>query len=451
MARTQSPDKTRAQDAARQQARAAQAQHADVPKDYWKASGPALPFGRERFRAWWVPGTGSKQLIDDNVESITWDDATAVLTGTIAFRDPAIGAVPDVGFGDEVMLECSITGDANFVELWRMRIDQPNRDFGPATRTWQLINALGWAARSTDDFKYTKDKAHPQGWLAHEVVLDLAQRYALPVGVIAQTTHRIKKLVVLQGSPLDVIAAAYKRERNYTHRRFVISCDHGKLNVVPLRRSPQLLEMGPTLIQATLQQQFQQDFATALIVRATGKVSKGKDKKGKQRTGTGKIIVKVSSPTAIKRYGFVQRIVWAHDADTVAEAEAAGLRHLTLVGKPQTTLDLTHPGLPNIRRGDAVRALLPDEALQQVIFVTEARHTLTGADYSMLLSFGFTDPFVDVKIDLVDENRYGAARRRGRKTKSKGSGTNPSPPGAGQRKNKPSPGGRLTGRGHPLP
>lgn len=451
MARTQSADKTRDKDAARQQARAAQAQHADVPKDYWKATGPRLQFGRERFRAWWVPGVGPRQSIDDNVESITWDDATAVLTGAIQFRDPAIGVVPDVGFGDEVMLECAITGDANFVELWRMRIDQPNRDFGSAVRTWQLINPLGWVARSTDDFKYTKGKAHPQGWLAHEIVLDLCTRYAIPHGVIAETTHRIKKLVVLQGSPLDVIAAAYKRERNYTHRRFVISCDHGMLNVVPLRHSPQLLEMGPTLIQATMQQQFQQDFATAVIVRATGKVSKGKDKKGKPRTGTGKIVVRVSSATAVARYGFVQREVWAHDADTVAEAEAAGLRHIVLVGKPETTLDLIHPGIPSIRRGDAIRALLPDDALRQVIFVTEARHTLTAADYQMQLSVSFTDPFVDVKVDLVDENRYGAARKRGRKAKSGAATNKPSAPGASQRKNKTSPGGRLTGRGHPAP
>jgi hypothetical protein len=450
VARVVSANKRRESDLARQQARAAQAQHSDVPKDYWTAKGPSLQFGRERFRAWWVPASGPRQNIDDNVESISWDDATAVLTGSMQFRDPAIGTVPDVGFGDEIMLECSLAGDSNFVELWRLRVEQPNRDFGPSVRAWQLINALGWLQRNTDDFKYTKDKAHPQGWLAHEIVLDLARRYNVPVGVIATTTHRIKKLVVLQGSPLDVIAAAYKRERTYTHRRFVISCDHGKLNVTPLLRSPSLLELGPSLIQATMQQQMQTDFATAVIVRATGKVQKGKDKKGKKRTGTGKIVVKVSSATAIKRFGFVQREVWAHDADTVAEARAAGERHLVLVGKPETTLDLIHPGIPWIRRGDAVRALLPDDALRQVIFVTEARHTLSAADYTMQLSFGFTDPFVDAKADRVDENRYGAARKRGRKATGTSAGK-PKPKGAGQRQNKASPGSRLTGRGHPQP
>lgn len=423
-------------------------QHSDVPKNYWTQPAPALQFGRERFRVWWVPGSGPRQQIDEHVQQITWDDATAVLLGTMQFRDPSVGPVPDVGWGDEIMVECSPTGGLNYAELWRMRIDQPYRDFVPAERTFQLVNALGWLSRSTDDFKYVKDKAHPNGWFAHEVAIDIAKQYRVPIGVIAETTHRIKKLVMLQASPLDVIGAAYKREKQYTTKRFVISCDHGKLNIVPLRRSSRLLELGPTLIAASFQQQMGQNFATALSVRAQGKVQKGKDKKGKKRTGTSKIIVKVESASAIARYGYIHREVWAHDADTVAEATAAGKRHLTLVGKPDYTLNLTHPGIAQIRRGDAIRALLPEQALTQIIFVTEARHTLTGTDYSMDLSVTFTDPFIDAKLDKVTEDRYAAARARGRKTKTS-IPNKKLPPGADQRKQKTTPGQRLTGKGHP--
>lgn len=423
-------------------------QHADVPKNYWTQPAPALQFGRERFRVWWVPGTGSKQQIDEHVEQMAWDDATAVLTGSLQFRDPSFGPIPDIGWGDEIMVEVSPTGGLNFTELWRMRIDQPYRDFLPASRTFQLANALGWLSRSTDDFKYVKDKAHPHGWLAHEIAIDIAKQYRVPIGVVAETTHRIKKLVMLQASPLDVIGAAYKREKQYTTKRFVIACDHGKLNITPLRRSSRLLELGPTLIAASFQQQMAANFATSLTVRATGKVEKGKDKKGKKRTGTGKIIVKVESASAIARYGFVHREVWAHDADTVAEAVTAGKRHLTLVGKPDYTLNLTHPGLAGIRRGDAIRALLPEQALTQVIFVSEARHTLTGSDYAMDLSVTFSDPFIDAKVDKVTEDRYAAARRRGRKTKQT-IPTKKLPPGSDQRKQKKTPGQRLTGINHP--
>lgn len=450
MARAVSADQKRALDTARAQHDASQTgtQHADVPKNYWTQQAPSQLFGRERFRVWWVPGSGSKQNIDANVEGLTWDDATAVLTGTMQMRDPAHGTVPDIGFGDEIMCEVAPTGSSSFIELWRLRIDAPSRDFQPSERSFQLVNALGWLSRSDDDFHYAKDKAHPKGWFAHEVVLDIATKYRVPVGVIAMTTHRIQKLVVLQGTPLDVIAAAYKRERQYTGKRFVISCDHGKLNVTPLQRSQRLLELGPSLISASFQEQMMTDFATEVTVRATGKVDKGKDKKGKKLTGTGKIVVVVQSPTAVARFGYVHREVWAHDADSTAGARAAGLRHLTLVGKPSYTFTATHPGLPFLRRGDAIQALLPEQALRQVIFVTEARHTLSASDYQMEVSVTFADPFVDAKIDQVDENRYATARVRGRKTKAKTTKTT-KPPGASQRKNKATPGQRLTGRGHP--
>jgi hypothetical protein len=355
--------------------------------------------------------------------------------------------VPDVGFGDEIMLECALTGDKTFVELWRMRIDQPNRDFGASERTFQLINALGWAARSTDDFHYRKNKAHPNGWYAHEIALDVCKRFAIPVGVIAKTKHRIMKLAVIQGSPLDVIAAAYKKERLATGKRYVISCYRGKTNILPLRRTPQLLELGPSLIAASFQEQFRDDFATSVKVRAQRKVDVGKDKKGKKRKGTNKIVVVVKSRAAIKRYGFVQREVWAHDAHSAAEAHQQGKRHLTLVGIPTKTLTLTHPGLPQIRRGMAIQAALPDRALKQVIFVTEVQHTLNPGDYEIQVSVQFTDPFLDAQKDKVDESRYQKARKHGRKTKTKKHPNRPRTKGHRQHRHR-TPGQRLGIRGH---
>lgn len=439
MARVLSADLRRSLDTARVARRRSKSgiQRTNAPKDYWTQKAPVMQFGRERFRTWLIPGTGERQRLDDHVEQLVWDDANAVLTGTIQLRDPVLQVLPNIDFGDEVMVEVSLTGDLNFIELWRMRIDAPYRDFEPAERTFQLMNALGWLSKSTDDFKYGIDKAHPKGWLASQIVLDLATKYQIPTGVIQTTTHLITKLVVLQGSPLDVISLAYKREKNYTHKRFVISCDHGLLNVLPLVRSPQLLQLGPTLIAATLQQQMGSEFATALTVRATGRVDKGKDKKGKKKTGIGKIVVKVESATAIAKFGYIHREVWAHDAHSVSQATEQGKRHMVLVGQPTKTLTLTHPGLPTIKRGDAIRALLPDPALTQVIFVSEARHTLNPGDYQVELTMQFTDPLVDAKVDKVTESRTAVAKKRARTIGGTTSSKNPTPPGAKQRANAP--------------
>lgn len=428
-------------------------ERSDAPVDYWKKSAPDVKFGRERFRMTWIPHIGKQQVIDSNVEQLDWDDSTAVMTGTIQLRDPSYGATPEVGLGDEIMLEVSLGGQGNWIELWRMRIVEPYRAFVARTRTHQLTNVLGWLAQSVDDFVYLADKAHPKGWTADEIVLDIAKRYNVPVGVIAKCTHRIKRLVLMDSSPLKAIAEAYKRERAYTDRRFVISADHGKLNVTPLRRNPRLLELGASLIDAGFRESLNTDFATALTVRATGKTVKGKDKKGHSRTTTQKILVKVSSATAVAKFGYVHRNVWAHDADTSSEASSAGLRHIARVGLPTKELTLTHPGIPTIRRGDAIRALLPVESLKQVIYLTSAQHAVSANGYSMTLGVMFTDPWVDAKLDSVNDQRDVAAAKRGRKSgtakkKKKAAATQKSAK-ADKRSNKTTPGQRLTAKGHP--
>lgn len=418
-------------------------QRSELPRDVWKLPGKPLEFGREQF----FVSLGGRN-IDPLVEGVSWDDVNAVLTGEIRLRDPADGPQLNIDHGGEVVLSYAPAPGRARVVLWRMRVLQPSREFFGMTRSLQLTNALGWLAKSTDDFKYVKNKKHPQGWTCDQIVRDICKRYNVPVGTIVRGTHRIKSLVKFNASPLDVIAEAYRRERRYTNKRYVLSCYLGKLNITPLRRSARLLELGPTLIQASFQETMREDFATALSVRATGKKRKSKDKEGNPRTDTTKINVKVSSPGAIRKFGYVHKNWTASDADTPAEARAAGLRHLTTVGKPLKELALTHPGMPDIRRGDAVKALLPDKALNQVIFITEARHTVGPGSYTMDLQVTFTDPFVDAVAAKAEKKKAAAAKKRGRTHKKK-KPRKPAPKGAAQRGGKLTPGQELTRRGNP--
>jgi hypothetical protein len=123
-----------------------------------------------------------------------------------------------------------------------------------------------------------------------------------------------------------------------------------------------------------------------------------------------------------------------------------------LVGKPIRELQLTHPGIPTLRRGDALHATLPDKALAQVIYVTRVEHNLGPGSYTISIGVRFTDPYVDAKINRVSANKKKAATKRGRKggktTKtahlqtSKSSKHRTKPAG-------PTPGEMLTARGHP--
>jgi hypothetical protein len=118
----------------------------------------------------------------------------------------------------------------------------------------------------------------------------------------------------------------------------------------------------------------------------------------------------------------------------------------TLVGKPTNTLTLIHPGIPSdpARRRDPRAA--SGRALKQVIFVTEAQHTLNPGDYTMQLSGRFTDPFVDAKKD--SRGRESATARRAstaarRKTKESDLGGQAEAEGRGAAAEQASPGQRL--------
>jgi hypothetical protein len=432
-------------------------QRRPIPRDYWRSPGEPLRLGRENFQVWWVPRVGEMVNVDANVEQVTWEDASPVLSGTVTFRDPFIGKLSNIGLGDQFVLKWSAQGGPPFVELWRMRVNQPFRSFLGGNRTLQVTSDLWFLQASTDDFHFRKTGAtgpHPHGWLASEIAQSILERYGMPVGVLTATRHRILNLTrVNTGSstkitPLDTLTAAYARERNYTNKRYVISCFNGKVNITPLRHSKELLLFGEELVEATIQQTLRDDFATSLTVRAQGKTIKVKDKKGHSKQTVGKISVLVQSEAAIRRYGFVHRVVWAHDARTVAEARSRGQYHLSVIGQPTTEVNVTSPGVAMIRRGDACRIRLDDPVLHQVVFVTDASHSLTAGSYQVALQFMFSDPFVDAKLDTVDEDLAEKQKARTGKTTKK-SKTPPLPKQNVARAPAKTPGQRLAGRGHP--
>lgn len=430
-----------------------QIQRTNVPVNYWHKKGPTLHFGLEKWRVWWIPRVGARRGIGHLVESLSWTDERAVMTGELHLREPAFAST-GIGNGDEIMLECATDGGGSFQEIWRLRVWQMSPEYKGDSNTVQLTNALGWLARSTDDFKYVKNKHRLAGWRADEIAKDICRRYAVPIGNISQGKHRIKRFVYTSISPLLAIAYAYQREAAAEARWFVFSMRHGKLDIVPLQRNSRLLELGPLLFDAMFQQTLQETFATAVTVRGTARAEKGKDAKGKKKKQVAKLVVKVQSPASIKRFGYIHRNLDARDADSLAEARRTGLRSLVRTADPQKLLTLSHPGIPTLKRGDAIRVSLPDDALQQLLYVTSIVHNLSAANYTMDLQVKFTDPVEDARLARVKAKRAGAAKRAKRKPpktadKKKPKATEKDPPKKTQHTNKTRPGDRLTGMGHP--
>jgi hypothetical protein len=76
----------------------------------------------------------------------------------------------------------------------------------------------------------------------------------------------------------------------------------------------------------------------------------------------------------------------------------------------------THPGLPFVDRGDALRLSLPDGDFEQIVFVVSARHDLSAGAYTMDITIGFDDPWrVDRRKARAQRKKDEAAARRRRK------------------------------------
>ncbi len=366
-----------------------------------------------RWRFWAVRGSSRVQL--HGIESVTWDDANAILTGTVTLRDMPYGIATQLQVDEGDQIACEVDSGGGFSELWKMRISSPDVTVKERQRTYQLANDLDLLNRSDSDwyFKAGKHTDHPAGWLTHDVIAAVCRDYGVSIGLIAEGTYRRRKSWSWRSySPLRVIEEALNVERQHTGRRFVVRYDKGRLWVTPLRRNPDLLELGTSLIEAELQSHLPRGetasgvnegyFASSVTLRGLRNEPKKKDKQGRVSQAVRKMQVVRTSAASVLRFGFVHRIVWSGDAKTEADLEEEALQYLAAVAKPIKQVTLTHTGIPTIRRGDAIKLAIGDASLQnQIVWVTEASFTLSPSDFTMALTVTFDDPYLNKISDLI--------------------------------------------------
>lgn len=358
---------------------------------------------------------GAEKVRLNAVESVTWDDENMILTGTLTLRDLPYGLGGQLTVDEGDMISLEVNGGGGFAELWRMRISSPDVTMKARQRTFHLANDLDLLNRSDADwyFKAGPKTDHPNGWTYDEVVAAVARDYKMSLGVVTVGEYRRKKSWSWRGySPLRVIEEAMNVERQHTGRRFVARWAGQRLSITPLRRSETLLELGPTLLDAELQSHLAAGetssginegyFASAITMRGLRLEPRGKDKKGHQKPATKKMQVQVPSPASVARFGYVHRIVWSGDAKTEADLQEEALQYLAAVAKPVKTVTLTVPGIPHIRRGDAIKLALGDEQLRnQIVWVTQASHVLDPSQYTTAITVTFDDPYINRTAELI--------------------------------------------------
>lgn len=371
----------------------------------YKRRGPDVALGREHFRL--VLRRGRRKLpavsLDELVEHVDWTRDGSFRTGELNFRRPlGVRGVELVQQADSIDLYVAPIGSSRWRLVWRMQVDMPNHQIKEGIISVALKSALKPAQEQRRGWKQRA------GRRAHQIARYAAQRFHVRVGRLAVGHARLPKLLKKKASVVDVVTWAYKHERERTGRRFDVDLSRGVLDVVELKDSRYMLELGPAIIDATISHDLK-GLATALVVTSTRKV-KGSNKRTKLR-------VKVVDRARQRRYGYIVRHVSHAGLDSRAEARRWAKRRLARMQRPKRAVTFTHPGIPWLDRGQACTLYLPDEGLHRVCWVKAVRHTLAAGSYEMELEVGFGDPYRDARRERVKKRREAAARRRKRRAR----------------------------------
>lgn len=401
---------------AREQAQAATPHHTDFQVEYSGAS-KSVDLFKQTFR---VTARAAGRTLDLSplVAQLTWQDQSAdllsltnimpELTGSIQLYKPTLSqykkligpllaATVDAGthssrFGAlGVQVICSVGYGKTFTPLWAMRSttstggDAEAINLEDGTWTLNLADDLFQLGLSLDDFKFTKGKKiHRQGWHCHQIAAAVCKQYGVPIKQLARGTTWISLPPnSTQGvPPTDVISAAYKAETDRTGRVFVMrwaapskKFPGGALEVVPMRRNPNLLRFREQLTNAALTRNLNPDFAT--VITGTASVA---DKHGKHRN----ITYTYHSDAAVKRFGWVHKKIPFGAVSSRLELQILVKRALAWRLTPLRAAELTHPGVSTIRRGDAIRIDLPEEGYSATKLDVSSSVKPRGRKYSAL-------------------------------------------------------------------
>lgn len=374
-------------------------------KNVWHAKAPKWDFGQEEFKLVMPRGRGRAWNITPLVTDFGWDDVDAMMTGSVSLQYPDDRKL-GIFEGDEIKCLLSRKGGKRFKELWSMRVREPNFDKGTGAFSASLEDDSSILNASREDWEFKKDNGHKDGWKAHQIAEYVCKKYGIKAR-LAKGHYPIPKLVKTNASPLSIINEAYKQERERTGRTYVTYWHQGRLVIRPLKRNRYLAKLGPALTAAAIAQKRNKAFATALTVRGSRTVKKGDDdpaepgEKGKNKDkGTKeKMEVTVESKPLIRRYGRIHRFLERENELSKHDMRDLAKRQFRDKAVPKMTASVDSPGIPFIRRGHAVRLALGGVPglRSEIVFVTEAYHSVSSAGYDMSLTLNFTDPYADAE------------------------------------------------------
>lgn len=386
-------------------------QRAPAPKDYWRKSQVPMSLGRDEWRVRAIRGNVPDIVtLDVEVTDASWSDTgEGPMSGTVTLsRRFKEAGIPTISNGHLLILEHRTSTYAEFQEVWRMRVKNPDVSVEGRTVSFNVVEDTDLLARSRTIFRYGKSKGLPDGPRLQSILVDAAEKFGVKIGDCYPLHHRVKKLTVT-GSLMDLIVRILRLERTEgSGHRLIWRWRNGKLEIVPLRRSQNMLLIGGAILSASYTQSMKDTFATAIRVRGTMKAAGGKKRK--------KTSVLVEDDDAIKRYGYILKELKApKGVDTHDEAVRYAKRQLLTRRKLKKEVSFSHPGVVSLRRWDAIKLYLPEIELNTLCYVNSVEHSVSPGSYTMDVTVRFTDPYVDTRSKATKLKRCRTLQKRKRK------------------------------------
>lgn len=353
-------------------------------------------------------------VLDRHLERFSWEDAGAVLTGSMTLRRPEPENPRSLPFEHGWLVRCRVRAKlgGRWRELWRMRTRIPETTVEEGILEVELADDLDVLRRNKRKWPmFRRTKRRRRGWRCDEVARIVARRSGVRLGRIAKGTKRIHKLPH-EGTDLDILRYAYGKETDESGRRFVIRMTSGRLEILPYGRNPVLYVFGQQLRAAVVTKRGRARPVT--VLEGKGRIGKGADAE--------KITYTEVREKLVRRFGYLHeekdfgRVQSRDDLRRQVRREMARAVRL----KPAATF--TTGGVPFVRRGDGCYLHLrqegfrgPDEQSRDRSFVycANARHNVDGeGGYTTDWEFRVDDPFVKDRERREREARQRKRRKR---------------------------------------
>lgn len=382
--------------------------------DIYRHRLPDFEPGEFDFELMLIRGNGLPIRLDKVSESVEWRDEQAVLQGSMTCRRPIADdprSLP-IGRGNRVRCRVRVPG-GRWTELWQMRVLTPEVDPAEGVVSFELLDDLDLVRRTERDRNYRAGKRRPRGWRGHVLAREVCRDDGIPVRRLAECKVRVKKLpprLRRSSSALDIVRFIYRKEREETHRRFVIRWERGGLAVVPFRRNEVLYVFGRQIIEAMLVAEGSARPFT--VLRAKGKIGRGKDAET--------VRVTVAKGDVVRRFGRVVRSRNFGRVDDHAELRHKARRaYAKAIRVKHSAEGVQVPGVPWIRRGDGVELRIPSEGWRgadALVYTTRVVHRVDSSGYVTEMDVTREDPFVKDRERREREIR--AEKRRQRRRRS---------------------------------